>query len=73
MNVKELSLKIFRKYHNLQIPELPEIITNYVIQKQETIENVLFYWHNFGSKIKILDSEYKFSIYSIRIIQICMF
>ena len=35
------SLKLFRKYHNLQIPELPEIITNYVIQKQETIEMFL--------------------------------
>ena len=31
--------------------------------KQEIIENVLDYWNNFGSKIKILESEYPFSVF----------
>ena len=32
-------------------------------KKQETIENVLHYWHNFGKNLKILDSEYEFTLY----------
>lgn len=32
-------------------------------KKQETIENVLSYWHEIGKDLKILDSEYEFSLY----------
>lgn len=32
-------------------------------KKQETIENVLDYWHNYGQNLKILESEYEFTLY----------
>ena len=32
-------------------------------KKQETIENVLDYWHTFGKTLKILESEYEFTLY----------
>ena len=49
-----LILETFDKY-----PDLP----NDAFKKQKTIEDILYYWENFGKNIKVLESEYPFSIF----------